>query len=128
SHGRTGMPYTFESVTARADDHRRFLAALRAILQTRQIICKRLQRIDEVIEILDLRDRSQAAQGSANALADDCGLADAGVCYAKFTILFLKSCKPLVYVADLTHILTYGKYGGVAFQRSVKASPQYFSA
>ena len=107
------MPDALQPVAACADNDRRSLSADRAPVQAGQVIRHNLQRVQQIIEILDLTDRAEAAHGHADCLAQDGHFADAGVGHAQCAIFFLHSLKTLVHVAQVTDILAKSDHAWV---------------
>ena len=122
------MPDALQPVAARADDHRRLLAALRAPAQGRQVVGQDLQRVEQVVEVLDLGDRAQPAQRHADRLAEDRRLADAGVGDPQLAVLLLQAGEALVDVAELADVLAEGDELRVARQRASKQAVQDLEA
>jgi hypothetical protein len=55
------MPYPFQPVTPRPNDYRGLLAAFGPVLQGSQIIGKYLNGVQEIIQVLDFRNRPQTS-------------------------------------------------------------------
>src|SRR5205814_8037882 len=104
AHRRTGMPDPFESMSARADDDRRFLTAGAAPAHRGEIVRHDLQRVQQVIEILNLRDRTQSAQRGADRLSYDRALANAGIGDEPQSEFFLETGAVLIHVAELADV------------------------
>src|SRR5688500_11764242 len=98
------MPDPFEAMAAGAEDHRRLLAAGRAPAQRREVVRHDLQRVQEIVEVLNLRDGPEAAQRGTDGLAGDRALADAGVHHPPGAVLFLQTQAALVDVAELADV------------------------
>ena len=67
-----------------------FCPPARAPAQRGEVVGQDLQRVEQVVEVLDLGDRAQPAHRHADRLADDGGLADAGVGDAQLAVLLLQ--------------------------------------
>src|SRR5574340_1744203 len=100
------MPDALQSVPARTHDHRCALTTCCAPVQSSQIVRHDLEGIQQVIEILDLADRPQAAHGHADGLSENGGLPDPGVGHTPITVLFLKTLEALVDVPEAANVLT----------------------
>src|SRR6266576_2367975 len=107
-------------MAARPDDDRALLPARGAPADRGQIVGHDLQRIENVVEILDLGDGPQSAQRGADGLADDRRLADAGVADAQQAVLFLQSGASLVDVAEFSDVLTEDDDARIAEQGVVE--------
>ncbi len=86
-----------------------------------EIVGHDLQRVQHVVEILDLRDGTQAAHRGADGLAEDRALADAGVHDARDAVLFLQAEAALVDVAELADVLAEDDHPRIAAQGLVEA-------
>src|SRR5689334_8618792 len=98
------MPDAFQAMAARADDDRRLLPTGGAPAQRGQIVREDLQRIEDVVEILDLGDRTKAAHGRTDRLSGDGALADSRVHHPPHSMLFLEPEASLVDVAELADV------------------------
>src|SRR5216683_1125496 len=99
------MPNADETVTLGAHDDRRLLASGRSPMQAGKVIRGELQRVEEIVEVLDVADRPQPAHGGANGLPEDRRLADTGVGQPKIAVLRLQPLEHEVDVAQPPDIL-----------------------
>ncbi len=99
------MPDAFQTMTARPHNDRRGLSANCTPVQIRQIVGHDLQRVQNVIEVLDFTNWAQTAHRHADRLPKDCHLADTGVGHAQRAVLFLHALETLVHVTEETNIL-----------------------
>ena len=90
----------------------------RSVARSSDMICSRVQ---EVVEVLDLGDGTQAAQRRADGLADDRALADAGVHDARDAVLFLQAEAALVDVAELADVFAEDDHARIAAQGVIEA-------
>src|SRR5687767_11604900 len=114
------MPYAFQPVTAGADDDRCFLSAPGAPAQRSQVVGKNLQRIEHVVEVLDLGEWPQASHGHPDGLPHDRALADSGIGVPVQTILLLQACAALIDVAEASDVLAHEGNSGVPLQRGIE--------
>ena len=61
-----------------------------AVVQAGEIVRENLESVEQVVEVLDVDDRLQAADGGADALAEDGGFPDPGIGDAERAELFLE--------------------------------------
>src|SRR5690606_19786583 len=106
----------------------RLLAALCAVMQAGQIISERLQRINQVIQVLDLCYGPESPECGPDSLSYDRGLANTRIGYPQFSMLLLQSCETLIYIADLADILADRKDRWVTFEGQVETCPQHLPA
>src|SRR5207245_6171904 len=99
------MPDSDQAMPFRANYHRRLLSAHRPPVQRRKVVRRRLQRVEEVVEVLDIADRPQPAHGGADRLAEDRRLADPGVRQPQLSVLRLQSLEREVDVAQPADVL-----------------------
>src|SRR6266852_917767 len=99
------MPDADETVTLGAHDDRRLLASGRSPVQAGKVVRGELQRVEEIVEVLDVADRPQPTHGGADGLPEDRRLADAGVGQAKIAVLRLEAFEHEVHVAQAPDIL-----------------------
>src|SRR3989442_11651618 len=99
------MPDAHETVTLSAHDHRRLLASGRPPVQAGEVIGGELQRVEEIVEVLDVADRPQPSHGGADGLPEYGRLADAGVGQAKIAVLRLQPLEDEVDVAQPPDVL-----------------------
>ena len=109
-------------MTLRADQDRRFLAAAGAPTQRREIVGRELQRVEQVVDVLDIDDRSEAAQRRADALSEDRRLAYARVDDALLAVLGLESLKDEVDVTELSDVLAEDDDARIAPEVRVEAA------
>src|SRR5687767_922646 len=107
------MPDPLQSVPAGTNYKRAFLAAAGAVLKGGHIITEGLQAIQQIVEVLNLSNRPQAAHRHAYTLADDGGFANPYVSDAQLAVFFLQSCKALIDVTYFTEVFAKGKYSRV---------------
>ncbi len=119
-HGRAGVPDALQPVAARADDDRRFLPAARAPVERGQVVGQDLQAVEQVVEVLDFGDGAQAAQGQPDGLADDGGLANAGVGDAQAAVLLLQPGPGLIDAAEVADILAESDHARIAGQHGIE--------
>ena len=98
-HRRARVPDPLEAVPPGAHDHRGHLAPDAAPTQVGEVVGHYLEGIEEVVEVLDLGDRPQAAQGHADGLAEDGDLADPDVGYPQVPVFLLEAAEALIDVA-----------------------------
>jgi hypothetical protein len=122
------VPDAFEPVPAGADDGGRLLHVVGAITQCRKIVGQRDEAIQQVVEVLDFGNRTQAPHGHADRLPHDRPFPDAGVEHPLFAVFFLHPHECLVDAAYFTDILAEGEEVRVFFQCFVKKSVQDFVA
>src|SRR5688572_18902256 len=115
------MPDTFEAMAAGADDDRGLLASGGAPAQRRQVVGHDLERVEQIVEVLDLGDRAQPAQGHPDRLADDRELPDAGVRDPQVAVLLLQVREALVDVAQTADVLTQREEAWLALESGVEA-------
>src|SRR5260370_1406789 len=107
-------------MSARADDHRALLTAARAPAGRREVIGHDLNRVQQVIEILNLRDRPQPAQRGTDRLADDRAFANSGVGHTKLSVFFLKAGATLIDVAEFSDVFAEDDDARIAPQRLIE--------
>ena len=120
-HRRAGVPDALQAVAAGAHDDRRLLPAGGAPVQRRQVVGHDLQGVEQVIEVLDLGDRAQAAQGQADRLPEDGRFADAGIGDAQRAVFLLQAAEALVDVAQLADILAKGDQARLAGEGGIES-------
>ena len=81
--------------------------------------------VEQVVEVLDLGDRTQSAHGQSNALAGDGGLADSGVADAYGSEFGLHALKALVDVADVADVFAKNHGFGVAREQFFEVVAKY---
>src|SRR5216683_2592651 len=122
------MPDAHETVTLGAHDHRRLLAAGRPPVQAGEVVGGELQRVEEIVEILDVADRPQPAHGRADGLPKDGGLADAGVGQPKIAVFRLQSLEHEVDIAQPPNILADYEKTRVTREVGVEVAQQDLAA
>ena len=128
SHRRARVPDALETMPAGADDDRRLLPALGPPAQRRQIVRHDLQRVEQVIEVLDLGDGADPAQGEPDRLTQDCHLANPGVRHPQLAVLLLQADKTLIDVAQLAQVLAKGHEIAIAVQGRIETSVEHLEA
>ena len=111
----------------RADDDRRLLAADGAPVQGGEVVRGDLERVEEVIEVLDVADRPQAAHRSADRLAQDRGLANAGVGQPQVSVFRLQTLEHEVHVAQPPDVLTDYEQPRVPREVGVEVAKQHLA-
>src|SRR5207237_9638020 len=101
-----GVPDALETVALRADEHRRLLTPAGAPAQGRKVVRRELQRVQQVVDVLDVDDRPQTAQRRADPLTEDGGLADARVADAMHAVPRLQALEHEVHVSETAHVLS----------------------
>ena len=125
---RAGVPDPLQAMAAGADDHRGLLPAGGAVAQRGEIVGEDLEGVEQVVEVLDLGERPQAAQREADRLPDDRRLADAGVGHPAEAVLLLQPHEPLVDVAERPDVLPEGEELGHPGHRRVEAGVEHLVA
>ena len=88
------------------DHHGRLLPADRSPVEGRQVVRGGLQRVEEIVEVLDVADRAQASHGRTDRLAEDRRLPNTGVGEAQLSVLRLQTLEDEVDVAQPPHVFT----------------------
>jgi hypothetical protein len=114
------VPDAFEAMPPRADDGGCLLPAGAAPARRSEVVRHDLQRVQHVIEVLDLRDRPKSAERRADGLTQDRRFANSGVGDADGTVLFLQARASLVDVAELADVLAEDDDSRIALQREVE--------
>jgi len=83
------MPDALEPVAPGPDNQRCFLLTNRTVQQGCEIIAQRLKPVQNIIQVLYLRNGSQATQCEPYSLPDDGGLPDAGIGHAQGPVFLL---------------------------------------
>src|SRR5690606_26020474 len=122
------MPNTFQSVSTGTDDYRRFLAATGSVLHGGEVIAHSLQTVKDIIQILNFGYWSQSAHGKTDSLTQNRSFTNTGISYSKFTIFFLKSFQALVYIADITCVLSNNMGFVILFKYFVEVVSNYYTA
>ena len=81
--------------------------------------------VQEVVEVLNLGDRTQSAHGQSDALTGDGGLADSGVADAHGSEFGLHPLETLVDVADVAHVFAKNHRFGVAREQCFEVVAKY---
>ena len=119
------MPDADQPVTLRPDDHGRLLTADAAPVNRRQVVRSVLERVQQVVEVLDVADRPQATHRTAGGLAEDCRLSDAGVGQSQLAVLRLQALEHQVHVAQPPHVLADDEDARVAREVSLEVLEQH---
>ena len=127
-HRRARVPDALEPVAARADDRRGALLAVGAVERRGEVVRQGRERVDEVVEVLDLGDGAQAPQREPDRLADDGPLADPRVEHALLAVLGLQPGESLVDVADLPDVLPERHHARVALEEAVEEAVEHAEA
>ena len=93
-----------------------------------QVVADDLQAIEQVIEILDLRDGPEAAHGQANALPDDGGFTDTGIGNPHLAVFCLQAFQCLVHPANLADIFPENQCFRVVPEDIIEIVPQNLPA
>ena len=122
------MPNPDQAMPLGANDHRRLLPADRPPVQRRKVVRRRLQRVQEVVEVLDVADRPQPAHGGADRLAEDRRLADPGVRQPQLSVLCLQSLEHEVDVAQPADVLADDEDAWIAREVGVEVADEHLPA
>src|SRR5262245_31361614 len=120
------MPDTFEPVPARSDDDRSLLPAVCSPPEVCQIVRDNLERIQKVIQVLDLRHRSQPAHGHADRLPDNGGFPNPGVGNALDAVFLLEVSPSLIDTAKMADIFSKGDQLWIALESLVEIGAKDF--
>src|SRR5438876_62398 len=99
-----------------------------AEVQRREIVGRDLQRVEQVVDVLDVDDGPETAERGADPLTDDRGLADAGVGDAQLAVLGLQTFEHEVHVAELAHVLADDDDPRIALEVLVEAADEQLPA
>src|SRR2546425_10258119 len=127
-HGRSGVPDPLQPMAFRPDEHRRLLPARGAEVERREIVGRDLERVEHVVNVLDVDDGSKAAERGADTLTQDRGLADAGVGDAQLAVLRLQALEDEVHVAELADVLADDDDPRIALEVLVEAADEQLPA
>ena len=97
-------------------------------MQGRQVIGCELERVEEIVDVLDVHDRPEAPEGRANALPKYGCLANAGVDDALLAVLGLQSLEDEIDVAELPDVLAEDEDAWVACEVLVEAAEEHHPA
>src|SRR3954467_11734806 len=98
------MPDAFQSVAAGAYNHWAALLSFGAVMKSGRIVTQWLQAIQQVINVLNFGNGSQATHGQANTLSHNGEFPDAGIKNAINTIFCLQAREALVHIADIPQV------------------------
>ena len=93
-------------------------------MQGREVIGCELERVEEVVDVLDVDDRPEAPQSRADPLPEDGRLADAGVDDALLAVLRLQTFEYEVHVAELADIFAEDEDARIAREIRVEAAQE----
>src|SRR6266550_7957709 len=110
------------------EDDRRFLTTDGAPMQARQIVGCRLERVQEIVQVLDVAYRAQAAHGRADRLAEDCCLSNAGISEPQVSVFCLQALENEVHIAKLANVLADYEQARVTREVGVKVAKQNLPA
>src|SRR5256712_3544902 len=127
-HGRSGVPDPLQPMALRPDEDGRLLPTRGAEVERREIVGRDLQRVKQVVDVLDVDDGPEAAERGADPLTDDRGLADAGVGDAQLAVLGLQTFEHEVHVAELAHVLADDDDPRIALEVLVEAADEQLPA
>ena len=127
-HGRSAVPNAFKPVAPRANNQRGFLASRRAVSHGGQIVPHDLQRVVQVVEVLDFSNGAQSTQRHANALSDDAGFANARVAHTDFTKFFLHAFHDLVDAANPSRVFAKRQHARIATEHGLKVALEDLAA
>ena len=122
------MPHAHQPVPPGADDDRRDLPARGAPEHGGEVVRGDLQRVEEVVQVLNFGNGAQAAHRHANGLADDGGFPNAGVGNPQFAVFGLQALEALVHAAQIAHIFAKGDDARVAGQGKVEELVEHLMA
>ena len=120
AHWRTAVPNAFQSMTSCSNDDRCFLATRSAIAHRRCIIAQNLQRIIQVIQILNLCDGSESPQRESDSLPSNGALPNPCVRYPQLTKLLLHALHGLIHPSNSTCIFSKRDQFRVFLEKSLK--------
>ena len=127
-HRRPGVPDPLQSMTLGADQHRGFLTAAGAPVQRREVVGRQLEGVEQVVDVLDVHNRAQPAQGRADSLPEDRRLAYAGIDDALIAVLRLQSLEDEVDVAEFPDVLAEDDDAWITREVVVEASEEHDAA
>src|SRR6266513_1373455 len=99
-----------------------------APVQRREVVGRELERVEQVVDVLDVHDRPESPKGRADPLPQDRRLAYAGVDNALLAVLCLQSLEDEVDVAELSDVLAEDEDPRVALQVRVEAPQEHHPA
>ena len=122
------MPDADQPVALGPDHDRRFLPADGSPVERGQVVRSHLQRVEEVVEVLDVADRPEATHRGADGLAEDRRLADAGIGQAQVAVLRLQALEHEVHVAKPAYVLADDEDARIARKVGVEVAKQDHAA
>ena len=122
------MPDADQPVALGPDHDRGLLSADCPPVQRRQVVGCDLERIEEIVQVLDVAYRPQAAHGRADRLAQDRRLPNSRVGQPQLAVLGLQTFEDEVDVAEAAHVLADDEDPRVAREVGVEVAEQHHPA
>ena len=114
------MPNPFQTMSACTYYGRCLLTTNSTIMYCRQIVGHDLKGIEQIIQVLNLSNRTEATHGQTNTLSHNGGFTNTGIRYTRFSVFRLHSFKALIYVPDFTAILSEDHGLWIQFKELIK--------
>src|SRR3989442_7924576 len=118
------MADALEAMAFGANENRRFLASAGAQMQRREVVGGELERVEQVVHVLDVDDGAQSSERGADPLPEDGRLADPRVDHPLIAVLGLQPLEDQVHVAELPDVLAENDDARVAPQVLIEAANQ----